>query len=67
MQRIQRRFVTLVGLDGKPICAPVIVEFPELSYTVSDSEFEFRAIKIAIADGLLSPGQAGRIQARIGS
>jgi hypothetical protein len=67
MQRIQSRFVALVGPDGKPVCAPIIVEFPDMSYMVSDSEFELRAIKIAIADGLLAPSQIGEIQARVWS
>ncbi len=38
-----------------------------MSYMVSDSEFELRAIKIAIADGLLAPSQIGDIQARVWS
>jgi hypothetical protein len=66
MQRVQRRFVELIGLNGKSVCAPIIVEFPDFSYTVSDSEFEHRAIKIAIADGLIAPGQVGEVQARVG-
>jgi hypothetical protein len=64
MFRNQCRFVALIDPAGKPVCAPVWVEFPELSYRVSDSEFEAAAFKIAMADGLLTADQRGSIQAR---
>ena len=51
MVRNQYRFVALIDQAGTPVCAPVWVEFPELSYVASDSEFESAAIKIAMADG----------------
>ena len=58
--------MVLVDGAGNPVCAPIIVEFPELSYIVSDLEFEFRAIKIAIADGLIAADQIGAVRAQVG-
>ena len=66
MFKSQSRFVTLLDGSGKQICAPIIVEFAELSYAVSDAEFEFRAIRIAVADGLLAADQIGAVRARVG-
>jgi hypothetical protein len=63
MFRSQCRFVSLVDQTGNPVCAPVWVEFPDLPYIASDSEFESTAIKIAMADGLLSANQRGSISA----
>ena len=64
MVRNQCRFVALIDQAGTPVCAPVWVEFPELSYIASDSEFESTAIKIAMADGLLTADQKGSVRAR---
>jgi hypothetical protein len=64
MVRNQCRFVTLIDLAGTPVCAPVWVAFPDLSYVASDSEFESTAIKIAMADGLLAASQKGSVRAR---
>jgi len=64
---MQQRFVALIDPDGKSVCAPIIVEFPDVSYTVSDSEFELQATKIAIADGLLVLSQIGAVHARVGN
>jgi hypothetical protein len=65
MHRMQSRFVVLVDPNGKPVCPPIIVEFADLSYLASDSEFELKAIKIAVADGLLSASQIGAVHARV--
>jgi hypothetical protein len=64
MVRHQCRFVSLIDQAGNPVCAPVWVAFPELSYVVSDSEFESAAIKIAMADGLMAADQKGSVRAR---
>jgi hypothetical protein len=64
MVRNQCRFVALIDQAGIPVCAPVWVEFPELSYVASDSEFESTAIKIAMADGLLTADRKGSVRAR---
>ena len=63
MQRSQTRFVALVDQMGTQVCAPVYVEFSELSYIVSDAEFEFRAIKLAVEDGLVSAEQRASVRA----
>jgi hypothetical protein len=65
MVRNQSRFVALIDQSGTAVCAPVWVEFPELSYAASDAEFESAAIKIAIADGLLSVDRKGSVRARL--
>ncbi len=64
MFRNQSRFVALIDQAGTPVCAPIWVAFPELSYVASDSEFEAAAIKIAMADGLLTQDRKGSIRAR---
>jgi hypothetical protein len=64
MIRNQSRFVPLIDQTGIAVCAPVWVEFLELSYIASDSEFESMAIKIAMADGLLAADQRGLVRAR---
>jgi hypothetical protein len=64
MFRNQCRFVALIDQAGVPVCAPVWVEFAELSYVVSDSEFEAVAIKLAMTDGLLTAAQKGSVRAR---
>ena len=63
MHRIQRRFVSLIDQTGTPVCPPVFVEFSEFSYLVSDAEFELRAIKIAVEDGLLSADRRASVRA----
>jgi hypothetical protein len=63
VHRTQSRFVTLVDATGAPACASVYVEFAGLSYLVSDAEYELEAIRIAIGDGLISPGSTGSVQA----
>jgi len=67
MFRNQCRFVAFIDQAGKPACAPVWVEFSELSYVVSDSEYEEAAFKIAMSDGLLTAGQRGSVRARFES
>ncbi len=67
MLRMQSRFVALVDPEGNPVCAPIIVEFADLPYLASDSEFELEAIKIAVADGLLPASRIGAVHARSGS
>jgi hypothetical protein len=62
MFRSQSRFVALIDHTGKPVCAPVWVEFADLPYVASDSEFESTAMKIALADGLLRADQKGSIR-----
>jgi hypothetical protein len=63
MQRSQTRFVALVDQMGAQVCPPVYVEFSELSYIVSDAEFELRAIKLAVEDGLVSVEQRASVRA----
>src|SRR5258708_2995800 len=46
MQSLQSRFVALIDDNGRAVCAPILVEFSEFSYRVSDAEFESRAIRI---------------------
>jgi hypothetical protein len=67
MERSQSRFVALVDQTGAQVCAPVYVEFSELSYIVSDAEFEFRAIKLAVEDGLVSAEQRASVRANFAS
>lgn len=63
MHRIQRQFVSLIDQTGTPVCPPVFVEFSEFSYLVSDAEFELRAIKIAVEDGLLGADRRASVRA----
>jgi hypothetical protein len=63
MQSLQSRFVALVDDSGRAVCAPILVEFSEFSYRVSDAEFESRAIRIAVEDGLLAADRRGAVRA----